>query len=129
MCVYACARLCVHVSVCVHLSMCVCLCVRVCVLACVCMCLVCCMCSVVCLVLYVYISTMYLFVSLHVRLQDVSIYVHLRMLVMCLLLQLHQGSGKLFDVGSRKCQAKLEGHEGDVSKVMLLVMRYLILKM
>lgn len=87
-----------------------------------------CVWCVACAVLYVCIHTMYLFVSLHVRLQDVSIYVHLRMLVMCLLLQLHEGSGKLFDVGSRKCQAKLEGHEGDVSKVMLLVMRYLILK-
>ena len=35
-------------------------------------------------------------------------------------IQLHvsiKGTGKLFDVGSRKCQAKLEGHEGDVSKV------------
>jgi len=27
------------------------------------------------------------------------------------------GTGKLFDVRSRKCRAKLEGHEGDVSKV------------
>ena len=30
-----------------------------------------------------------------------------------------KGTGKLFDVGSRKCLAKLEGHEGDVSKVVL----------
>ena len=35
----------------------------------------------------------------------------------------YQGTGKLFDVGSRKCQAKLEGHEGDVSKVVFLVTR------
>ena len=31
------------------------------------------------------------------------------------------GTGKLFDVRSRKCRARLEGHEGDVSKVTIML--------
>jgi len=39
------------------------------------------------------------------------------MVVVCILMI---GTGKLFDIRSRKCRAKLEGHEGDVSKVTLM---------
>jgi len=35
------------------------------------------------------------------------------------------GTGKLFDVRSRKCRAKLEGHEGDVSKVTVMLLVHL----
>jgi len=31
------------------------------------------------------------------------------------------GTGKLFDVRSRRCRAVLQGHEGDVSKVTMSV--------
>lgn len=44
----------------------------------------------------------------------------LHIIIILQFIELHvsiKGTGKLFDVGSRKCQAKLEGHEGDVSKV------------
>ena len=54
-----------------------------------------------------------------------NVYVfHFLVTYSCRLLHYIKGTGKLFDVGSRKCQAKLEGHEGDVSKVMFYVIRH-----
>ena len=59
---------------------------------------------------------MYVFVCVYQYLYDGYLCVYYVFVFIVILIK---GTGKLFDIGSRKCQAKLEGHEGDVSKVIL----------